>query len=228
MLAAFYCCGTLDLFVMSLEYNGIDAQLIYYVEHEIIPRYADFDKAHREDHVRSVIDRSMNLLERMPDLDREMVYVVAAFHDLGLCRGREYHHVVSGEILENDQYITRRFSAEQIKTMKEAVEDHRASNGSRPRNDYGLVVAEADRLIDAETIVRRTVQYGLSHYPELDREGHFRRTVEHLNEKYGPDGYLKIWLPWSDNVARLRELHHLIADHTRLRLLFDRLYDSES
>ena len=32
-----------------------------YVEKEIIPRYASFDAAHREDHVRSVIEKSQKL-----------------------------------------------------------------------------------------------------------------------------------------------------------------------
>ena len=54
--------------------------------------------------------------------------------------------------------------------MKEAVEDHRASNKHVPRSIYGKIVAEADRIIDPDITLRRTVQYGLSNYPELDKE----------------------------------------------------------
>ena len=55
-----------------------------YVEQQIIPRYAHFDKAHREEHVRMVIAQSLKLAEQIPDLNRDMVYAIAAFHDFGL------------------------------------------------------------------------------------------------------------------------------------------------
>lgn len=32
-----------------------------------------------------------------------MVYVIAAYHDLGLCEGCEFHHIVSGRILFADE-----------------------------------------------------------------------------------------------------------------------------
>ncbi len=76
--------------------------------------------------------------------------------------------------------------------------------------------------------MRRTIQYGLEHYPELSPDEHYARTVQHLREKYGPGGYLKLWFPHSPNAARLAELHRLIADETRLRPLFDAIYFSET
>lgn len=208
--------------------NRVNKEIEEYVESEIIPRYASFDRAHREDHVRTVIEQSMALAQTMERLDLDMVYVVAAFHDLGLVNGRERHHIDSGRILAADAFVRARFTPEQIAVMAEAVEDHRASGKTRPRSDYGLVVAEADRCIDAATIVRRTVQYGLANYPELDREGHFGRTMQHLNEKYGPGGYLKIWIPGSENERRLKELHALMADGERLRTMFDEVFDCET
>ena len=112
--------------------------------------------------------------------------------------------------------------------MGRAVEDHRASNQHKPRNEYGLLVAGADRFIDAETIIRRTIQYGLANYPQLDKEGHYRRAVEHLNEKYGPKGYLKVWIPWSDNAKNLKKIHLLFSDKPRLDEVFNRIFDEET
>ena len=206
----------------------ISPQIIDYVEREIIPRYASFDKAHREDHVRMVIEQSLKLLEHEPSMNADMVYVIAAFHDLGLINGRENHHKDSRKILEADKFIAVCFPPEQIRIMGEAVEDHRASNGHKPRNEYGLIVAEADRFIEPETIIRRTIQYGLANYPHLDKAGHYRRTINHLNEKYGPDGYLKVWIPWSDNAANLRKLHNLLSDQPRLDSIFNRIFDEET
>ncbi|MCM1041298.1 MAG: HD domain-containing protein [Bacteroides sp.] len=206
----------------------LNPRLTDYVERNIIPQYAGFDKAHREDHAHMVMEQSLKLAERMPELNIDMVYVVAAFHDLGLVNGRENHHLDSQKILLADEFLKQHFTEEQRQTMGEAVADHRASNRERPRNPYGLIVAEADRFIDPETIIRRTVQYGFSHYPELDKEGHYRRTLDHLENKYGPNGYLKIWIPWSENATRLQELHRIIADETQIRTLFGRIFGEET
>lgn len=218
---------TEHFYLLEPDHSEVSVELRRYVESEIIPRYSCFDKAHREDHANAVIDRSLRLCDRIPGLRRDMVYAVAAFHDTGLCNGRERHHLDSAVILSTDPFILSHFSKPEIAAMATAVEDHRASNGTRPRNRYGLVVAEADRLIDPETIVRRTVQYGLSHYPDLDRDGHYRRTLQHLKEKYAPGGYLKIWIPWSDNAIRLKELHALIADEDSLFRMFSRIFQGE-
>lgn len=206
----------------------VTRDIIDYVEREIIPRYAAFDKAHQQGHVRMVIEQSLKLAGNAPSMNVDMVYVIAAFHDLGLVNGRENHHKDSRRILEADEFINARFSPDQIATMGCAVEDHRASNQAKPRNDYGLIVAEADRFIDADTIIRRTIQYGLAHYPQLDRDGHYQRTIQHLNEKYGPSGYLKVWIPWSDNAINLKKLHALLVEKTRLEEIFNRIFDEET
>lgn len=208
--------------------NRVDTTLKKYVDEKIIPQYAGFDKAHQADHVNMVIEQSLQIASEMPEVDINMVYITAAFHDLGLVNGRENHHIDSRKILETDEFIKSYFTAEQIKTMGEAVEDHRASKSGKPRNQYGLIVAEADRFIDSETIIRRTIQYGLKNYPELDCYGHYQRTFQHLNEKYGPNGYLKIWMPESDNARRLEELRQVIAEESILRKLFDRIYKEET
>lgn len=218
---------------VSLSTNNImtphiDADIIEYVTRDILPRYEHFDKAHRIDHVTMVIDRSLTLAEKLPELNINMVYCIAAFHDLGLVNGRENHHIDSGLILAGDSFVRSRFNDDDIETMRQAVEDHRASGKTRPRSAYGMVVADADRFIDPETIIRRTVQYGLANYPELDRQGHYGRTLQHLTAKYGPKGYLKVWLPWSDNAERLSRLHEIIADESILLDIFNRIFDTET
>ena len=89
-------------------------------------------------------------------------------------------------------------------------------------------MAEADRLIEPETIIRRTVQYGLSHYPELDKEGHWQRTLQHLHEKYHYGGYLKLWIPESPNAGKLEQLRQIIANETALRAVFEQLWSEET
>lgn len=197
-----------------------------YIESEIIPRYDNFDGAHRRDHVRSVIGQSQEL-SRYYDVNPEIIYAAAAYHDLGLCEGREKHHLVSGRIIREDKMLLNWFSVEEIEVIAEAAEDHRASNETPPRSIYGKIIAESDRLIDPETVIRRTVQYGFAHYPQMNREQMWERTLTHLQKKYGYGGYLKLWIPESSNSCRLEELRKIIADEKRLRSMFDRFYDEE-
>ena len=207
----------------------IDPELKAYVEAEILPRYTHFDKAHQLDHIETVIRQSLSLADMLTaqgrEVDRDMVYVIAAYHDLGIVNGRENHHIDSGKILMADPVLPQYFTEEQRLTMKEAVEDHRASAKSAPRSLYGRIVAEADRQIDPRTIVLRTIQYGLQNYPELDKAGHLARAEAHLKEKYGEGGYLKLWFPESDNSRRLAELRRLIDDAPALHALLEDIWN---
>ena len=202
-----------------------------HIEREILPRYDHFDAAHRGDHVATVISQSLAIVADLKaqgeEVDEEMAYVIAAYHDTGLAEGRDVHHLASGRIIRGDENLRRWFTEEQIEIMAQAAEDHRASAKHEPRSIYGRIVAEADRVIIPEVIVRRTVQYGLEHYPELSPREHYARTVQHLREKYGPGGYLKLWFPHSPNAARLAELHRLIADEARLKPLVEAIFVQE-
>ena len=185
--------------LLSAELLGVEPTLAEYIENQVIPQYSAFDKAHQEDHAHAVIVRALALAAHYP-VDRNMVYAAAACHDIGLSGGRERHHLVSGEWIRADQDLRL----------------------------YGRIVAEADRLIEPEAIIRRTIQYGLAHYPELPVEGHWQRTLDHLHEKYAEGGYLKLWIPESPNAAKLRELRRIISDTAELRRCVDRIVPEET
>ena len=197
-----------------------------YIEQEILPRYAEFDRAHSIDHARTVIAESLALAAHY-EIDQRMLYVAAAYHDLGLCEGREFHHIASGNIIRADERLRQWFSEEQIEIIACAAEDHRASSKHEPRSIYGRIVAEADRVIDPEVTLRRTVQYGLNNYPQLDNEGQFARFCAHLQEKYAEGGYLRLWIPESKNSKRLAELQRIISNPKQLKEIFDRLLAEE-
>lgn len=216
----------------------LNKELQSYVEKEILPRYANFDAAHRLDHAEYVIGQSMKLaaiISNSPNyknedgskivIDTDMAYAIAAYHDTGLVEGRETHHIASAAIIRTDKNLLRWFTPEQIEIMADAAEDHRASAKSAPRTIYGRLVAEADRAINPISIIKRTMQYGMSHYPELDKEGHWRRTIAHMHEKYAEGGYLQLWIPESPNGERLAELRSIIKDEPRLREIFDSLWE---
>lgn len=198
-----------------------------YIYTEVIPRYAAFDKAHREDHALTVIDRALTMGKQY-DIDEEMLLTAAACHDLGLAMDRKTHHLESGRMIREDKRLPEWFSPGQIETIAQAAEDHRASAKTPPRSIYGRLVAEADRSIVPETIIRRTVQFGLSNYPDLNKEGHWQRTLDHLHEKYAEGGYLQLLIPGSPNEAPLKQLREIIQDETRLRTIFESVFMEES
>ena len=209
--------------IISTFDGVVSTELRQYVEQHIIPRYDGFDKAHQRDHVMMVIRQSLELAAKS-GADANMAYAIAAYHDTGLCEGRERHHEVSAQIIRADRTLRKWFTEEQINIMADAAEDHRASSGHEPRTVYGRIVAEADRFIDAETVIRRTIQFGMDHYPELDREEHYQRMVSHLHEKYGRNGYLHLWFEDSPNAQRLRQLQDIIDDEAILRQFFNQQF----
>lgn len=195
--------------------------LVEFVETNILPQYAQFDRAHNLEHVTRVIRNALDLVRRT-GADINMVYTIAAYHDLGMSGPRAIHHITGGKILAADSRLKRWFSAEQIKIMKEAVEDHRASASHAPRSLYGKIIAEADRDIVPEVVFRRTVEFGLANYPELDHEQQWQRFCQHMDEKYSVNGYIRLWIPGSQNEQRLNELRRIIADKRLLREAFEK------
>ena len=212
--------------LLAAELLGIDRDLVCFVESAVIPRYKAFDKAHREDHARSVISRALDLASHYP-VNRNLAYAAAACHDLGLSADRKTHHLESGRIIREMKELRQWFSADEIETIAQAAEDHRASSDHAPRTLYGRIVAEADRLIEPEQIIRRTVQFGLSHYPKLEKEGHWQRTLAHLHEKYYYGGYLKLWIPESPNAVQLEALRQIIKDEVLLKKIFEKIWLEE-
>lgn len=198
-----------------------------YIEQEILLRYDHFDSAHRRDHAEQVMRESVRLAA-LHGAREELAYTIAAYHDTGLVAGRELHHIHSGEIIRADQRLREWFTEEEIALMAEAAEDHRASSDHAPRTLYGQIVAEADRTIEPLMILRRTVQYGLTHYPSLTREEHYNRFLGHLLEKYAEGGYLRLWIADPEKEQRLGELRALIRDREQLRTTFEQLFQQET
>lgn len=204
--------------------NQVDLTLMEFVEKQILPRYTAFGESHGLYHVTRVIKNSLEL-SRMLGADINMTYTIAAYHDLGMEGPRAIHHITSGKILTADARLKKWFSPEQIKIMREAVEDHRASASHAPRSIYGKIVAEADRDIDIDTVFTRAIQYGIEHDPDKDKEWQFKRFDSHMEEKYSNNGYIKLWIPHSPNEKKLKELRDIIVNKELLRQYFDKIYD---
>ena len=198
-----------------------------FVERQILPRYNAFGESHGLRHVTRVIKNSLRLAD-VTGADIDMVYVIAAYHDLGMEGPRAIHHLTSGKILMADARLKKWFNADQLKVMKEAVEDHRASSSRQPRSIYCKIVAEADRDIDVHEIFLRAIQYGKENDPDKTVEEHWERFAQHMDEKYSNNGYIKLWIPNSPNEKALKELRNIIEDKKLLRKAFDDIWKDMS
>ncbi|MBQ9639314.1 MAG: HD domain-containing protein [Bacteroidales bacterium] len=215
--------GTPRLAYQRLLPTHVCLSLQHYVEHTVLPKYDSFDAAHNRSHALTVITAALAMAQANR-VNPNIAYAAAAYHDTGLRHNREQHHLFSGQIIRADHNLRHWFSEQQIEIIAQAAEDHRASATTAPRSIYGCITAEADRHIDPRDIILRTVQYGRSHHPSLDKEGQWERVVHHLQEKYAEGGYLQLWLPDSPNAEGLRRLRAIIADHDALRAAFDEAY----
>lgn len=206
-----------------MDSQHVNLELMNFVETQILPLYAEFGASHGINHVQRVINQSIKLA-RNTGADINMVYTIAAYHDIGMSGPRAIHHITGGKILQADQRLRKWFTEDQMTVMREAIEDHRASSSHSPRSMYGKIVAEADRDLEPEVVFRRTIQFGLEQYPDQDKESQWERFRSHMMNKYSAQGYIHLWIPKSPNEAHLRELRAIISNPPELRRQFERIY----
>lgn len=187
-------------------------ELITYIENNIFPLYEKNEKGHGISHVESVINKSLEISKNY-DVDENIVYAVAAYHDIADHIDRKNHHVLSAEFFMNDEAMKNFFSEDERILIKEAIIDHRASCDHEPRSIYGKIVSTADRCFsDIDEIIARTVSYGSIHFPEMDAKSQSVRSYEHIKEKYGNGGYACVWLRDEELERSLGELSTALED----------------
>lgn len=186
----------------------LNEELVEYIEKKIFPLYDRNEFAHGINHIKTVIRRSLELADGY-DVDFNIVYTVAAYHDLGHFIDRKRHEIISAEMFMKDENIKRWFADEQRMVIKEAIEDHRASCNHVPRTIYGKIVSTADRtIVDMDNTIKRSYTYGKKNYIGLSEEEQFDKVYEHLVEKYGESGYAKVYLEdkeFDEAIGKLRQ-----------------------
>lgn len=171
----------------------VNKQLRQYVEKKIFPIYKNNDSGHNIEHIQYVIKRSFKFAKQFENVDFNMVYVIASFHDLAHYIDKDNHEVLSAKLFYEDDKMKEFFDNNQRKIIKEAIEDHRASLEYEPRSIYGKIVSSADRNVDIISSLKRTHAYTTRHYPELDLDQMIVRAYKHISKKFGECGYAKMW-----------------------------------
>ena len=172
----------------------VNSSLVQYVEENIFPIYEKCVDCHGVSHIKEVISKSMDFIPQASEQSNEpisadMVYAIGAFHDLGMIKDRKTHHIISAEMLLADKYIKNFFNAEQLETMAIAIQDHRASLDSDPRNIYGKIVSTADRSWCVDDFLLIVYRWRIKNFPEESFEEMVDDAYAHTLGKYGKQGY---------------------------------------
>lgn len=191
-----------------MKQEKLNEELKEYIETKIFPLYDKNEKGHDIEHINTVIKRSLKLAKDY-DMDINLVYTIASYHDLGHHIDRKTHELISAKIFMEDENMKKFFTDEERIIIKEAIEDHRASSNHEPRTIYGKLISTADRtILDIKTPIKRTYSYGLVHHPKFTKEEQVEEVYNHLSNKFGRNGYAKIYLKdpeYDESLERLRK-----------------------
>ena len=193
----------------------INNELKKYIEENIFPEYQKNEKAHNIEHIKYVIDRSFKFAETVDNINYDIVYTVAAFHDIGHHIDPKKHEIISAEIMMKDENLKRFFSEGERNIIKEAIEDHRASSNHEPRSIYGKIVSTADRNNTVEACLMRSYTYGKTLEPDYSDEQLFERAYEHLKLKFGENGYAKFFFKDEEYEKFLSDIRSLLSDKNK-------------
>lgn len=192
---------------------SINKELQDYIENSIFPEYEKNEKGHGIDHIKYVIERSFQLVEENNlDVNLDMVYTIASYHDVGHHIDSKTHEIISADIMSKDKNLSRFFTDDELMIIKEAIEDHRASAKDDPRSIYGRIVSSADRNNRVEDCLRRTYTYGKKLNPDATDEELFLRAYDVLVNKFGEDGYAKFYFKDTQYENFLKDLRDLLKD----------------
>ena len=190
----------------------INNDLKKYIEENLFPEYQKNDLGHNIEHIKYVINRSFKFADTIPNINYDIVYTVASYHDIGHYINPKKHEIISGEIMFNDKNLKKFFSDEELILIKEAIEDHRASADHEPRSIYGKIVSTADRNTTVESCLKSTYTYEKKLYPEESDAQLFDRAFYYLNIKFGDNGYAKFFFKDEEYEQFLKDIRKLLSD----------------
>ena len=95
----------------------VKKQLQEYVENNIFPIYNKNDSGHGIEHIKYVIRRSLEFAKQFANINLDMVYVIASFHDIAHHIDKDNHELLSAKLFfENANKGSNRRSSSQFRT----------------------------------------------------------------------------------------------------------------
>lgn len=155
--------------------------------------YALNDSGHREEHFRAV-ESAGHLMNEQLGLEQDpvLITIVAWVHDL-FAWERENHHVLAETWVDltGDPVIEALDLHHRLLVAKACLE-HRASWKGNFSSMLSELMSSADRGIDTtDQIFYRAYRFGVER-DGLSLDQGLIRAVEHLSEKFGRNGYMRL------------------------------------
>ena len=190
----------------------INKDLENYIKRDILPQYEKNDSGHSLEHIDYVLKRCFKFAEQFQNIDFNILYTIATFHDIAHHIDKKNHEKLSADIFYNNEKMKNFFTESERILIKEAIEDHRASSASSPRSDYGKIISSADRSTDIDDFLRRTHAYTLKHFPECTKDEMLQRAKDHTEQKYGKSGYAKHYVKDEEYEAFREKINLLLQN----------------
>ncbi len=195
----------------------LNKDLKNYIENQILPQYKKNDSGHSLEHIDYVLKRCFKFAEQFGNIDLNILYTIATFHDIAHHIDKKNHEKLSAELFYNNEKMKEFFAESERILIKEAIEDHRASSDSSPRSDYGKIISSADRSTDIDDFLRRTHAYTLKHFPNCTKEEMLKRAFDHTEQKYGKAGYAKHYVKDEEYENFREEINLLLQDTEKFK-----------
>lgn len=190
----------------------MDKMIENYIKENVFPLYSKNDPSHSLIHVNEVIDYSLKMGKKY-NLKEEILYIISAYHDVGVSINRDIHEVISAECFKNDEFWKEKLSYDERKMIYEAIIDHRASKQKKPRNIYGKIVATADRQFDCfESAVKRTYIYLRNKYKNKNINEIYELIYRDFENRYGKNGYVKVYINQDEFEKKIKSIKLLLLD----------------
>lgn len=177
----------------------INKQLKEYIETQVLPLYEKNEQGHGIEHIEYVVRRSLEFARQVEGVNLDMVYTIASYHDIGHHIDAKNHEMVSADIFADDENMYYFFTDEEINTIYEAIQDHRASGDSEPRSIYGKIVSSADRRTDINNVMTTMYTYGLKNRPEQTLQENIEDAYKHICRKFARGGYATTKMYFKDD-----------------------------
>ncbi len=214
-----------------LKYNNINEYEYYtkdvkkelkeYIEKNVFPKYEPNDKAHGIIHILEVIRRSFALNDTLKlNLDKNMVYTIAACHDIGKYINSDIHEKIAAEEFIKDENMKAFFDDEKRNVIKEAIEDHRSSKEDTPRSKYGMLISSADRNTRIEIVFIRSFFVAKAKMPEYNIEEYLDYTIKRLSKRYSEENPENMF--YEDEIYRifLKDMRQLLKNEQEFKKLY--------
>ena len=198
--------------------KNVNHELRDYIFDKIFPEYEKNDKGHGILHILEVIRRSFELNNTLGlSLDDDMIFAIAACHDNGKYVDHKTHEKIAANRFVADENFKKFFSNEQIKTIKEAIEDHRSSFEDVPRSDYGKLISSADRNSTIEIVFIRSFYVGQDRTPDMTVDEFLEFTLNRLRKRYSEEDSENMFFEDETYAKFLSDMRALLADGDKFK-----------